>query len=127
MKKFLFIACATAILTLGSCVQKTHLRTVVFTLDVSGIPNIKTVGIRGWDSPLSWNKDFPMKEVVKDSLYEVTISGKTGRLYTEMKFSINGQLEEKISGNRQIYFQRKDTTFYKAKFDIITRKPKMPD
>ncbi|MDN3676260.1 hypothetical protein QWY90_02925 [Flavobacterium paronense] len=107
MKKQLFIVAAIALLSLNSCVQKTQWRTVVFTLNVSGIPNIKTVGVRGWDSPLSWDKDFPMKEVVKDSLYQVTISGRTGRLYTEMKFSINGQLEEKIANNRQVYFDTK--------------------
>jgi len=125
MKKYLIITMALAILSLSSCVQKTQLRTVVFTLDVSGIPNIKTVGIRGWDSPLSWEKDYPMKEIVNDSLYQVTISGKTGRLYTEMKFSINGQLEEQISNNRQIYFSDKDTTYYEAKYDVMNENRKM--
>ncbi len=124
MKKYLIVALALVVISLSSCVQKTQFRTVVFTLDVSGIPNIKTVGIRGWDSPLSWDKDYPMMEIVKDSLYQVTISGRTGRLYTEMKFSINGELEENISDNRQIYFSDKDTTFYKAKFNIMEEKRK---
>ena len=103
---------AVAIIGLHSCVQKTTFRTVVFTLDVSGIQNIKTIGIRGGDHPLTWERDYPMKEIVKDSLYQVTISGHAGRLYTEMKFSVNGKLEEQHSENRQIFFHGKDTTFY---------------
>ena len=119
MKKYQLIIMAVAIVTLISCVQKTTFRTVVFTLDVSGIQNIKTVGIRGGDNPLTWDKDHRMKEIVKDSLYQVTISGRTGRLYTEIKFSINGQLEEQLSENRQLFFKDKDTTFYEAKFDVM--------
>lgn len=53
----------------SSCVQKKHKRTVVFTLNTIGIKDIKNVGIRGWDNPLSWDKDYPMQEIVKDSLY----------------------------------------------------------
>lgn len=125
MKKYLIVALALVVISLSSCVQKTQFRTVVFTLDVSGIPNIKTVGIRGWDSPLSWDKDYPMMEIVKDSLYQVTISGRTGRLYIEMKFSINGELEEKISSNRQIYFSDKETTYYEAKYDVMNENRKL--
>jgi hypothetical protein len=118
MKKYLLIISCLLLIGLTSCVQKTKLRTVVFTLDVSGIRNIKTVGIRGWDSPLSWDKDYPMTAIVKDSLYQVTISGETGRLYTEMKFCINDKLELEGKDNRQIYFDTKnDTTKVKYVFD----------
>ena len=39
---------------LSSCVQKTYERKVRFVVDVSKIENIKTVGVRGSSSPLSW-------------------------------------------------------------------------
>jgi hypothetical protein len=93
-----------------SCVQKTHKRTVTFTLNVSKVKNIKSVGIRGWDNPLSWDKDFPLKEIIKDSLYQVTFTGETGRICTEFKFSINGQLELEGNDNRKLYFDTKSDT-----------------
>jgi hypothetical protein len=106
-----------SILVLSSCVQKTHKRTVVFTLDVSSVKDVKKVGIRGWDTPLSWDEDYPLKEIVKDSLYQVTVTGETGRICVEVKFAVNGQIELESKNNRKIYFKEKDTVFYKAKFD----------
>jgi hypothetical protein len=102
---------ATILLVLtSSCVQKTHKRTVIFALDVSKIEDIKTVGIRGWDNPLTWEKDYPMQEIIKDSLYQVTVTGETGRICTEFKFSVNGQLELEGKENRKLYFDNQNDT-----------------
>lgn len=79
---------------------------------------IEKVGIRGWDTPLSWDKDYPLKEIVKDSLYQATVTGETGRISVEVKFAVNGKLELDGKENRKIYFNNKDTVFYKANFDI---------
>lgn len=92
MKTILLICCTILLLLSIGCVQKTHKRTVTFTLDVSAIENIRSVGIRGWDSPLTWEKDYPLKEIVKDSLYQVTVTGKTGRICTEFKFTVNDKM-----------------------------------
>lgn len=119
MKNFILIAFTLLVLFATSCVQETHLRTVVFNLDVYGIKNIKKVGIRGWDAPLSWDNDYPLKEIVKDSLYQVTITGATGRLCCEVKFSINDTLEMDGKDNRKIYFKDKDTIRYSTKFNVI--------
>lgn len=101
-----------------SCVQKTYKKTVVFTLDVSNVKDIKKVGIRGWDNPLSWNEDFQMQAIVKDSLYQATVTGETGRICTEFKFSINDKLELDGKENRKIYFDKnKDTTRVRFIFD----------
>jgi len=51
-----------------SCVQKSYKRTVVFTLNVSGIKDIQKVGIRGNDKPLSWDNDMEMN-VLKKIVY----------------------------------------------------------
>lgn len=118
MRNFILIAYTLLLLFATSCVQETHKRTVVYNLDVSGIKNIKKVGIRGWDAPLSWDTDYPLKEIVKDSLYQVTITGETGRLCCEVKFAINDKLELDGKDNRKIYFKDKDKLIYNAKFNI---------
>jgi putative oxidoreductase len=101
-----------------SCVQKTYKRTVVFQLDVKGIKDIKTVGLRG-NNPLNWNSDYEMT-LGKDSVYEAIISGESGYLSTQVKFTINGEFELKDKNNREVFFDgEKDTTFYNAKFDDL--------
>jgi len=115
MKKIvlLFIVLLTV-----SCVQKSYKRTVVFTLDVSKIKNIKKVGIRGNDKPLSWDNDMEMDVLKKDSLYQITITGETGYKFTEVKFVVNDTFELQNKNNRKVYFdEKKDTTFYKATFN----------
>jgi hypothetical protein len=98
-----------------SCVQKTYKKTVVFTVDVSKIKNIKKVGIRGNDKPLSWDHDTEMQAIKKDRIYQITLPTETGYKFTEVKFSINDNLESNDGTNRRIVFSEKDTTFYKAK------------
>ena len=77
-----------------SCVQKSYKRVVVVTLDVSKVKDIKWVGIRGNGKPLSWENDYPMQEVVKDSLYKATIIAETGYLFAEIKCTVNGNFEK---------------------------------
>ena len=118
MKISLYIAATLLLFLSTSCVQKTKKRIVIFTLDVSKVDTIKNVGIRGQENPLSWNKDFAMKEIVKDSLYQVTIEGETGRICSEFKFSINDKLELDGKENRKVYFDAKnDTTKVSIIFD----------
>jgi hypothetical protein len=100
-----------------SCVQKSYNQTVTVILNVSGIKDIKTVGVRGAGKPLSWKEDFEMKPLIKDSLYTATFSGKTGYLFTEIKFVVNGEFELKDKDNRRVYFDKSTKTIYKATFD----------
>ena len=106
-------------LTLSSCVQKSYDRTVVLMLDVSGIKDIKSVGIRGNEKPFSWDYDTEMEVFKKDSLYKKTFTIKTGYLFTELKFTVNGDFELKEKDNRKIYFNQAGTTIYNAKFDVV--------
>ena len=101
----------------ASCVQKSYERNVKITLDVSGVDDVKTVGIRGSGKPLSWNKDFPMQELVKDSLYTAVVSTITGYTFGEFKFTVNGVFELAEKENRRVYFSEKDTTYFNAVFD----------
>ncbi|OYU81781.1 MAG: hypothetical protein CFE23_02540 [Flavobacterium sp. BFFFF1] len=104
---------------LTSCVQPSYNRTVVFELDAKAVKDIKTVGIRGNDKPLNWENDYPMQFDPKDSLYKATVTGKTGYLFTEFKFVVNGDFELKERDNRKVYFKNQDTIVYKATFDKL--------
>lgn len=47
------------------------------------------------------------------------ITGETGYLFTEVKFTVNGDFELKEKDNRKVVFQSKDTTYYNATFDRL--------
>ena len=123
MKTKLAIIALLLSLILTSCVQKTYQRIVVFTLDASEIKNIKTVGIKGNDKPLSWSKSSEMRAIKKDSLYQLTITFETGYTFTEIKFMVNDSLEFENKDNRRVNFSTTDTTFYKAKFNYKHTNP----
>ena len=106
----------------SACVQKTYRKTVVFTLHTENSKDIKTVGLRGEGSPLSWRKDTLMNTLIKDSLYQLTISAITGYKFVEVKFTINGEFELKEKPNRRVEFAEGDTTYYEAVFDKLSGK-----
>jgi hypothetical protein len=116
MKKYILYSLATVLL-LTSCVQKTKKHSITLILDVSGMKDIKTVGIRGNDKPFSWDYDTEMEVVIKDSLYKKTYTFETGRLCTELKFTINGNFELQDKPNRKVYFNKNGETLYKAIFN----------
>ena len=110
---------ALVMLLFTSCVQKSYNRTVVYTLDVSKLKDVKKAGIRGENKPLSWRSDLEMQEVVKDSLYTVTVTTETGQLFTEVKFTVNDDFELKEKPNRRVVFDKVGkTTKYDAVFDV---------
>ena len=112
------IKTAMFLILLTGCVQKTYKRVVVVTLDVSKIKNVQSVGIRGEGKPLSWETDYPMQEVVKDSLYKTVFTTETGYLFAEGKCTVNGNFELQNKPNRRINFDvKRDTTFVKLVFD----------
>lgn len=104
-------------LFLTNCVQKTHKKTVVFTLDASEMKNVKKVAIRGKDKPLSWGEATEMKLNITNNTYKITTTFVTGYKFTEVKFVVNDSLEFENEDNRRVIFSEKDTTYYKAKFN----------
>lgn len=116
MKTILKITAVLILMT--SCVQKSYKRVIVISLDVSKVKNIESVGIRGEGKPLSWESDYPMQAVVKDSLYKTVITTETGYLFAEGKCTINGNFELQNKPNRRIMFDtKKDTTYVNFVFD----------
>lgn len=117
MKNKIIVATLVA-LSATACVQQAFLKTIIITLTVSGKKDIKTVGIRGNGNPLSWDKDFAMQEVVKDSIYTATVSTITAYKFGEIKFVVDGKWELEDKPNRRIALNEKnDTTYYKAIFN----------
>lgn len=109
---------AAVLMLMSSCVQKTYKRVVVVTLDVSKMRDIQSVGIRGNGNPLSWETDYPMRELTKDSLYKATFTTDTGYLFAELKCTVNGNFELQQQPNRRIIFDtKKDTTYVNIVFD----------
>ena len=118
MKKYTLTLVGMLLFLTTSCVQKSYKRIIVVTLDVSKVKDVQWVGIRGNGKPLSWNEDFPMKELVKDSLYKAVITTETGYLFAEGKCTVNGNFELQKKPNRRINFDTKsDTTYVKLVFD----------
>lgn len=117
MKTKLGITILIISIFLTSCVQKTYVRIVVFTLNATEIKDIKKVGIRGNDKPLSWDYDTEMKFFPSENLYKITTIFKTGYKFTEVKFVINDKFEFENEDNRKVNFSKNDTTFYKVKFN----------
>lgn len=114
-----FIILAFAALLMSACVQKTHLQKVTYTLDVSKVQNVEKVGIRGSDSPLSWEADLEMKLLVKDSLCQIEVSYLTGYKVTEVKFTVNGNFELQNRENRVVRFGENGETEVKAVFNQL--------
>ena len=117
-------AVATVVAVSG-CVQAAYDRTVVYRVDVSAVPNVSTVGLRGGDQPLSWRTDTPMVPVPDSAgLYTATVTTRTGRLVTEVKFVVNGTFEfsdAQNQENRKVPLPRTttggDTLIYRAVFN----------
>jgi hypothetical protein len=111
------VASALCLILLSACVQEAYDRVVVYDVDVSALKDVRDVGVRGDDAPLSWEQDRAMTMVVKDSLYRVTVRYRTGYLVTKAKFTVNGNFELQGKPNRRVQFAVGDTTFYKARFN----------
>ncbi|TWR30947.1 hypothetical protein FPZ43_00240 [Mucilaginibacter pallidiroseus] len=103
---------------LTGCVQKSRTVTVNLKLYVTGIKNIKQVGVRGEGNPLSSDKDLVMQPVIKDSIYTVSFNTVTGYNFLECKFAIDDKVELKGQPNRRIDFVDKDTMSYEAKYQV---------
>ncbi len=104
---------------LPACVQKAADKTVVYLLDVHGLPNVRQVGLRGRDKPLSWDYDQPLTPIGPDSLYRAVVTIHTGYAATEVKFTVNGDFELKNQDNRRVAFGPGDTTVYRARFNVM--------
>ncbi len=118
MKKFNLFISFVLLFGLLSCVQKSSKKTIIVKLNVEGIKNIQSVGMRGSEKPLNWDYDLELKPIIKNKLYTTTFSIITGYKFTEAKFTVNGQFELNNKNNRRLVFNNSDTTVYEAKYNV---------
>jgi len=117
MKNKYYLLAAILFMGFTACVQKAYKRVVVVELTVKGKKDIQSVGVRGNGKPLSWDNDYPLEPIVKDSLYRATITTITGYKFAECKFTVNGEFELNNKPDRRVEFSEGDTTFFKAVFN----------
>lgn len=96
-----------------SCVQPTYQKTVVYALHVPSDLHPHQVAIRGGDQPLSWETDTPL-DSLNDSTFHTIVTYQTGYLFTEVKFTVDGNFELENAPNRLVTFSSGDTTYYSA-------------
>ena len=113
------LPCLMLAVLLSACVQKTYLKTVVYTLHIPGTRPSASVGIRGNDKPLNWESDQKMSLNLSDSTYRAVVTYQTGYLFTEVKFATDGVFELAEQPNRRVLFAATDTTFYEGTFDKL--------
>lgn len=117
MNYYKIVAIASLFLLTTGCVQKAYKKTVIVTLTLQNMKDVKTAGIRGNGKPLSWRQDYEMKELIKDSLYKATVTTITGYKFAEIKFTVNGEFELQNKDNRRVQFGTGDTSYYMAVFN----------
>jgi hypothetical protein len=111
------MACAAT-----ACVQPAYDHVVVYRVDVSAIPNVTSVGVRGSSEPLSWGNDFTLSPRADSAgIYEATVTHHSGSRTTEVKFTANGTFELDGKDNRTVRFTNpnanNDTTIYRVVFN----------
>ena len=110
----------TSLTLLFACVQEEHLKTVTFTVDMSGMENIGNVGIRGQFTSPPWQVTLPMTDRNGDGIYELTLSETTAQSSVAFKFvNQDNVFELDCKPNRTIQFEYKPETLeYQAVFDV---------
>jgi len=113
-----FISILTLGLLLTSCVQKQHMKTVTFKVDMNAIEKVGQVGLRGEFINSSWKQTIVLTDLDKDGIYEVTLSQETAQNTAEFKFTHNGTYELKGENNRKLNLEYKpEKLVYEAVFN----------
>lgn len=105
--------------SLGSCVQKTHQKTILFKLDMRAIENPTNVGVRGEFGTDPWNETLFLTDEDGNGIFEGSITKQTGQSGMEFKFvNNNDQFELSGQANRLISFEYlPESIVYQAKFN----------
>jgi hypothetical protein len=93
-------------------------RNISFSVDMRGVPDVQTVGIRGGAEPLDWNESVFMTDEDGDSIYTATVLFTTPYKNVNMKFVLNEAIFElEGKNNRDVRFSESGMTEFKAIFD----------
>jgi hypothetical protein len=119
MKTYIKVITIAAITLFASCVQKEHMKTVTFSVDMNGIENVTNVGIKGDFTDQAWRQTIPLSDEDGDGIYEITFNRETAAYGIEFKFVKNdNQIELEGEDNRELVFEYKPETIqYQTKFN----------
>lgn len=119
MKTYIKVMAIAAITLFASCVQKEHLKTVTFSVDMKEIENVTSVGIKGDFTDHAWRQTIPLTDEDGDGIYEITFNRETAAYGIEFKFVKNeNQIELEGQDNRELVFEYKpETILYQTKFN----------
>ncbi|WP_299676533.1 hypothetical protein [uncultured Dokdonia sp.] len=118
MKMYKTTLICLALISLASCVQKEHLKTVTFKVDMTHVEPISQVGIKGEFTNPSWKEIIPLTDANNDGVYELTVSQTTAVSAVEFKFVHNGVYELLNQKNRVLRFEYKpETLVYEGVFN----------
>ncbi|RZN78352.1 MULTISPECIES: hypothetical protein [unclassified Winogradskyella] len=86
---------------------------------MSTIKNVKTVGVRGSNLPLSWKETLFLDDKNNDGTYKTTLNLNTANYDIEFKFIKNDSIFElEKQNNRNIVFEYKpESIIYKTSFN----------
>jgi hypothetical protein len=107
------------VLLFTSCVQEEHEKTITFLVDMNGIDNVGSVGIRGDFTDQQWRETVPLTDEDGDGIYTATLTQKTAIYGIEFKF-VNQGFDYELKGepNRELVFEYKPETIeYIATFN----------
>ncbi|MBC8756324.1 hypothetical protein H2O64_16740 [Kordia sp. YSTF-M3] len=123
MKKLIILSTIILAISLQSCVQETHEKTVTFKVDMNGLSTVENVGLKGNFTNPSWKVTIPLTDENNDGIYEGTFSKKTATSSIRFKFVNQKQYELKDQPNRTLQFEYKPQTLvYEATFDVAKGK-----
>lgn len=107
------------LLLITSCVQKRHLKTVTFRVDMNAIKNVSHVGIRGEFTSNPWNETISLTDENNDGIYEGTFSQETAFNSVQFKFVMNDDTYELIGKDNRVlkFLYKPEILIYDAKFN----------
>ena len=119
MKKVIKTIILVFTIVFVSCVQEEYEKTVTISVNMNGVENFESIGIRGDFLPNRWRETVPMTDGNKDGIYEITFTEKTAVYGIEFKFvKNNNEFELQDQRNRELVFEYKPETIeYYAVFN----------
>ena len=118
MKYLKHILLINIAILLASCVQDTHLKTLVFKVDLNQVEDINNPGVKGQFTSPSWKELIPLTDTNKDSIYEAKVEFTAAQYDIKFKFENNGEYELENQPNRSIKFEYEPETFiYEATYN----------
>ncbi len=108
MKKTIKTISLVFIIAFASCVQEEHKKSVTISVDMNGVENFESIGIRGDFLPNRWRETVPMTDDNNDGIFDITFTEQTAAYGIEFKFVKNNtEFELQGQDNRELVFEYK--------------------